>query len=161
MFGKGIRLFTLVGFPIRIDPSWLLVVLLVTWSLAAGLAQIAFVRKHTDRDMFNILVQEAETSLHRFATTFSRNQPARLRLAFRELGLSIGLRALQMTRPRVAGDEEARTRWDRMLDLRDLSAHIEAFWSDLRHSPCSRWPPPIRRCRVDSPIREPGQVRPR
>lgn len=106
---------------------------------AARLAQLAFVPKHTDRDMFDILVQEAETSLHHFATTFSRYQPARLRLAFRELGLAIGLRALELTRPRVAGDTKSRTRWDRMLDFRDLGAHIEAFWSDQAHYELGSW----------------------
>jgi hypothetical protein len=37
MFGKSVRLFTLFGFPVRIDVSWLLVALLAAWSLAAGL----------------------------------------------------------------------------------------------------------------------------
>ncbi|MFP4541330.1 MAG: site-2 protease family protein [Opitutales bacterium] len=34
MFGKGIKIFTLLGFEVRLDPSWFLVALLVTWSLA-------------------------------------------------------------------------------------------------------------------------------
>ena len=37
MFGKGFRLFTLLGFEVRADFSWLFIVLLVTWSLAVGL----------------------------------------------------------------------------------------------------------------------------
>ncbi len=36
VFGKGIRLFTLFGFEVRIDLSWLVIAVLVTWSLAAG-----------------------------------------------------------------------------------------------------------------------------
>lgn len=37
MFGKGVRLFTLFGFTVRVDASWLAIAVLVTWSLAAGL----------------------------------------------------------------------------------------------------------------------------
>jgi Zn-dependent protease/CBS domain-containing protein len=36
MFGKGLKLFSLFGFPVRIDLSWVLIFLLLTWSLAAG-----------------------------------------------------------------------------------------------------------------------------
>lgn len=37
MFGKQIMLFRLMGFAVRADLSWLLVVVLLTWSLATGL----------------------------------------------------------------------------------------------------------------------------
>ncbi len=37
MFGKPIHLFSIFGFPIRIDVSWFLAAILVVWSLAAGL----------------------------------------------------------------------------------------------------------------------------
>src|SRR5512143_89187 len=37
MFGKRITLFTLLGFKVHIDMSWLIIALLVTWSLAKGL----------------------------------------------------------------------------------------------------------------------------
>jgi Zn-dependent protease/predicted transcriptional regulator len=36
MFGKRFTLFTLLGFEVRIDASWLILALLVTWSLARG-----------------------------------------------------------------------------------------------------------------------------
>ena len=36
MFGKRITLFKLFGFPIRIEMSWLIIAVLITWSLAAG-----------------------------------------------------------------------------------------------------------------------------
>lgn len=35
MFGKPIHLFRLFGFPIRLDPSWFIVAILITWTLAA------------------------------------------------------------------------------------------------------------------------------
>ncbi|GAB4335612.1 MAG: site-2 protease family protein [Candidatus Abyssubacteria bacterium] len=37
MFGRSIRLFKLFGFTVKIDLSWIIIALLVTWSLAAGL----------------------------------------------------------------------------------------------------------------------------
>jgi Zn-dependent protease len=36
MFGKSLKLFTLFGFEVRIDLSWLIIAFLVTWSLATG-----------------------------------------------------------------------------------------------------------------------------
>jgi Zn-dependent protease/predicted transcriptional regulator len=36
MFGKGLRLFTVFGFEIKVDPSWLIIAVLVVWSLAVG-----------------------------------------------------------------------------------------------------------------------------
>lgn len=36
MFGKTIKLFTLFGFTVRIDVSWLVIMALVVWSLASG-----------------------------------------------------------------------------------------------------------------------------
>jgi Zn-dependent protease/CBS domain-containing protein len=37
MFGKGLKLFTLFGFEVKVDLSWIIIAGLVTWSLAAGL----------------------------------------------------------------------------------------------------------------------------
>lgn len=34
-FGKRFKLFTLLGFPVYIDPSWFLIAFLITWSLAS------------------------------------------------------------------------------------------------------------------------------
>src|SRR3989339_488779 len=36
MFGKGITIFKILGFEIRIDASWIFIAILVTWSLAIG-----------------------------------------------------------------------------------------------------------------------------
>ncbi|MFA5111638.1 MAG: site-2 protease family protein [Desulfobaccales bacterium] len=37
MFGKRLKLFKLLGFEVRIDASWIVIAVLITWSLAAGL----------------------------------------------------------------------------------------------------------------------------
>ena len=36
MFGRGFRLFEILGFEVKIDASWLILAVLVTWSLAGG-----------------------------------------------------------------------------------------------------------------------------
>jgi Zn-dependent protease/predicted transcriptional regulator len=36
MFGRSFKLFTLFGFEVKIDVSWIIIAVLVTWSLAAG-----------------------------------------------------------------------------------------------------------------------------
>jgi Zn-dependent protease len=36
MFGRGIRLFKLLGFEVRVDLSWVILAVLITWSLAKG-----------------------------------------------------------------------------------------------------------------------------
>ena len=36
MFGKGYRLFKLLGFEVRVDPTWLILGVLITWTLAQG-----------------------------------------------------------------------------------------------------------------------------
>jgi Zn-dependent protease len=42
MFGRRFHLFTLLGFAVRIDLSWIVLALLVTWSLAHGLFPVYF-----------------------------------------------------------------------------------------------------------------------
>ena len=37
MFGRGIKLFTILGFEVKIDLSWLILAILITWTLAQGL----------------------------------------------------------------------------------------------------------------------------
>jgi len=37
MFGKGIRLFRILGFDVKVDPSWIVLAVLVAWSLSTGL----------------------------------------------------------------------------------------------------------------------------
>ncbi len=37
MFGKSFKLFTLFGFTVKLDTSWVIIAVLVTWSLAQGL----------------------------------------------------------------------------------------------------------------------------
>jgi Zn-dependent protease len=42
MFGKSFKLFTLFGFPVKIDLSWVIIAVLLTWSLASGFFPTAY-----------------------------------------------------------------------------------------------------------------------
>ncbi len=42
MFGRSVRLFKLFGFTVRIDLSWFIIVILITWSLAEGLFPLVY-----------------------------------------------------------------------------------------------------------------------
>jgi len=46
MFGKTVTLFKLLGFSVRIDPSWLVILVLVVWSLAGGVFPAAYEGLH-------------------------------------------------------------------------------------------------------------------
>lgn len=53
MFGKRIRLFSLLGFEVRIDLSWIIIAILVTWSLSIGLFPVHF-KGLTPRDYWGM-----------------------------------------------------------------------------------------------------------
>lgn len=42
MFGRGVRIFSAFGFTVKVDASWLIILFLITWSLAAGLFPAEF-----------------------------------------------------------------------------------------------------------------------
>jgi hypothetical protein len=42
MFGRRVKLFSLFGFEIRLDASWIVIAALVTWSLAAIIFPAAY-----------------------------------------------------------------------------------------------------------------------
>lgn len=42
MFGKGVRIFKLLGFEVKIDASWVILAILVAWSLSTGLFPFQF-----------------------------------------------------------------------------------------------------------------------
>lgn len=64
MFGKSITLFTIAGFSIRIDLSWLLILALVVWSLSAGV----FPRMYEDLPSWVYWLMGAAAALGLFAS---------------------------------------------------------------------------------------------
>jgi hypothetical protein len=85
------------------------------------------------------LLAASEVSLHALAREQPLRKPARARLAFRELGLAIGLRAMQSLRDsgNCAGAPAAAVR--RVLDYLWLADGIDACWSDPAHRQTVAW----------------------
>jgi Zn-dependent protease/predicted transcriptional regulator len=50
MFGRRLRLFNLLGFEVRVDLSWIIIAVLVTWSLADGL--FPYLYKNLDKEVY-------------------------------------------------------------------------------------------------------------
>ena len=46
MFGRAIKLFTVFGFTVRLDPSWLIIMTLIVWSLAGAVFPQAYAGLH-------------------------------------------------------------------------------------------------------------------
>ena len=44
MFGKRLKIFTLLGFEVRIDLSWFFIALFITWSLRRRDCSLIFIR---------------------------------------------------------------------------------------------------------------------
>lgn len=93
------------------------------------------------RDLLHRLLEDSRTSLRRFADAPHPSLPAGHRLAFRELGLSIGLHAVEGLR-RALGDElddALAASLDALLAHRPLAGEIETFWTDPAHRRAPTW----------------------
>ncbi|MBJ6801907.1 hypothetical protein [Geomonas propionica] len=100
-----------------------------------------------DLALFQHVVNDAVVSLEDSGGSFL-DQPAKYRLAFRELGLSIGLKgAARLARlfeeyPDVRGGELAewlQPRLEAMLWFHKLSGRIEGFWIEERRKGTEHW----------------------
>jgi hypothetical protein len=88
------------------------------------------------------LLGAALTGLQHFARRGELDRPATMRLAFRELGLAIGLNAVE--RLHRATEEhprssKVRARLEDLLRHASLRADIETFWLDARHQSAPSW----------------------
>ena len=92
------------------------------------------------------LLAAARPSLEAYEKNPATRLPAQYRLAFRELGLSLGLRAVERLQESVA-EEEARFRDSRAVKagaeslerFLPLAGTIEAFWLDRENQGVSTW----------------------
>lgn len=103
---------------------------------AARLAQLVFQR---DVDRHRLLIQllmESKTSLAAFADSPLPTFSSERRLAFRELGLAIGIHAIEAVRDVFAKQTELAESVGKLLEYRHLAEQIEAYWSaaDSRRS---------------------------
>ena len=86
-----------------------------------------------DTELLTTILEEARLGLRTHARVFDPEGPAVQRLAFRELGLAIGLHAVKRMaaaadRGVFAGDADAREQLAAVRQYVPLAGVIEAFW---------------------------------
>ena len=103
---------------------------------AARLAQLVFERDVDRHRLLSQLLMESETSLAAFAGSPLLTFSSERRLAFRELGLSIGVHAIEEVRELLSQQAEFAEIVGKLLEYRGLAEQIETYWSapDSRRS---------------------------
>jgi len=106
---------------------------------ACRLAQLpAEQRDAVDTDLLTAVLDASDIGLDAFARSSTLAQPAAYRLAFRELGLSIGLQAPALLDPSTLAIP-ARAVVETLLGQRKLGIAIERYWSDPRSHEPATW----------------------
>lgn len=94
-------------------------------------------------DLLRQLWRDADVSLQAFSRSSPLTEPANDRLAFRELGLSIGLHAIELSEDiirRLARDRTpTESSVERLFASGPLAVAVEAFWSDPVHRRANTW----------------------
>lgn len=86
------------------------------------------------------MLAASEAGLERFVAQSDLTLPPQRRLAFRELGLAIGLAALAPMKERAAHrTESTRRRLVGLSRFEHVAAEIETFWLEPRHRASSSW----------------------
>lgn len=106
---------------------------------ASRLAQIIFNRGVKRRPLLRQILIDAEMSLSTIARSSLLMDPADGRLAFRELGLSIGLHGMECIKRTVTQDEELTAIVSRLLTYQSVGEQIENFWSNPAHRRSGTW----------------------
>jgi len=96
--------------------------------------------------LLDVLLRPSLVSLRSYASGSSLNLPAEYRLAFRELGLSLGLRAIEklimlirQTRRNFHGKNRLQSWTESVLRYAQLRESIETYWLDPSHRRASEW----------------------
>lgn len=106
---------------------------------AARLTRIVFARGQQRHELLKHLLDEADLSLRMFSRVSPLGQPVEHRLAFRELGLSIGLQGIEQVHEELQLSHEVDAVFDRLLRQRLLAEDIRDFWSDSHHRHSRSW----------------------
>ena len=93
------------------------------------------------RALVDAMLAAAHAGLSYYAEQPDRRLPAARRLAFRELGLAIGLGAIEAMQARAApARAEATARWiAQIVRFLPLRAEIDAFWQEPAHRAAESW----------------------
>ena len=92
------------------------------------------------------MLEDIECGLVSYLRTDTLLQPAINRLAFRELGLSIGLHALDIIKS-ILNDNQDKFKYqknikeclNKLSQFRNLADEIEAYWLDSKHTSTRTW----------------------
>jgi hypothetical protein len=106
---------------------------------ATRLAQLILERNVERHELLHELLVEAELSLRSFGHSSLLSRSADHRLAFRELGLSIGIHGLHWIRDIVVRDRELAAVYNRLLLYQQLAEQIQSFWSNPAHRLSGTW----------------------
>ena len=113
---------------------------------AFRLARLIIETNPSESDRLASLLKDAEVGLNVFARKGALNLPANYRLAFRELGLSIGIRTINETqkivdqhRNRFSNARELLARLTGLSKFHRLARIIERFWLEPGHQQGSSW----------------------
>jgi hypothetical protein len=90
-----------------------------------------------DTQLLNRLLNAALTGLQYYAQSGEQQLPAKHRLAFRELGLAIGLHAVERMQP--ATSPQLRESFKSLMQYMPLRDDIEAFWRNPEHQRTATW----------------------
>jgi hypothetical protein len=112
------------------------------WTLAQMIVDYDF----SQTELLEILLNDSLAGLQSFVRSNLLRLPAPYRLAFRELGLSIGLRAVQRLQKSIeeqAGQYQNQTRLhetvEALMGYQPLVENIEAFWLDPLNQQAETW----------------------
>ena len=106
---------------------------------ATRLSQLVFGRNARRQETLHRILIDALRSLVRFNRSGSLDHSAEHRLAFRELGLSIGLHGLNRIRDLVAADESLTAVVRRLQPYGPLADRIDDYWSDVSNRQAASW----------------------
>ena len=106
---------------------------------ASRLARVVFQGAADRRALLEKLCGEAALSLNQFEQVFSPQTGPTYRLAFRELGLVIGLEAIASARALGPNDPAWQSCAEAVLSYRGLGKTIEEFWMDPANRKAKSW----------------------
>jgi len=115
-------------------------------STAYKLAQLTLIEGLVQTDLLDALLSSSLVSLQASAGRDLLKLPARYRLAFRELGLSIGLHAIERLQGLIKGtprdfDRKHRlqSQIENLMQYTPLGKRIETYWLDPSNRQASEW----------------------
>jgi hypothetical protein len=113
---------------------------------ACRISQLSTQTNLPESDKLEVLLRDAEAGLDMFVRRGYLNYPASNRLAFRELGLSIGIKAIKLMKETINQHPEhfpnvrpLLARLSALTKYRQLSGIIEQFWLESTHQQSHTW----------------------